>query len=303
MQSSRPSAGTNVRILFADDSKLIRFAGKRFLDQSFDVVLATDGREAWQQLAQDRTIGAIVTDLNMPHMDGVELIRRVRGAADTRLRGLPILVVTGVDETASRWRALDAGATEIVPKPFSSSDLITPLRHYLRAAGEPERSAGPLPNVEQTPGGLINRLEQALAFHSRHALEFSLLHVRLDNHLRIARDCGGNWAESVMRHLERSLARAVRLEDTVGRSDQSTFSVVLTNTPVAGARRLAERLRARLAHATVRFPGRSLRLVLSISVQDAWSGQAQSAAGMLHTGLLDLGMPANVTRLAHRHSA
>jgi len=302
VQSSRPSAGNFVRILFADDSRLIRFAGKRFLGQHFDVVLAADGREAWNHVARDRSIGAIVTDLNMPDMDGVELIRRVRGSAHHRLRNLPILVVTGIDEISGRRRAMDAGATEVVPKPFSGSDLIMPLQHHLRAVSELERSASPLPNVERAAHGLINRLEQALAYHSRHGLEFSLLHVRLDNHARIVRDYGGNWAESVMRYLEKSLARVVRVEDSVGRTGESTFGLILTSTPAASAARLAERLRSRFANAMVRFPSRSLELALSISVQGVPSRWTQSAASLLHAGRPGLRSPSNVTCPAQRQS-
>ncbi len=297
MEQSGSVPARNSRVLLVDDSKLIRFAGKRFLDPNYEVILAADGLEAWQRLEHDREIGALVTDLNMPRMDGFELIGRVRGSIDERLRRLPIVVVTDIDEVAGRRRAIDMGADEVVPKPFSGSDLLTPLRHYLSATEPTYRCAGPLPNVERTTDGLINRLEQILSFHSRHGLEFSLLHARLDNHDRILGRHGPNWAESVMRHLERTLAREIRIEDSVGRSAESTFTVILMGTPLPGAKRLCERLRGHFACASVRFPGRSLDLFVSLSLQRVGPGQDQSAAGLLQAGLQRLEMPANVSRL------
>lgn len=303
MQMSRPSTSENARILFADDSRLIRFAGKRFLDSAFEVTLAADGLEAWRCLERDGFFGALVTDLNMPQMDGFELIGRVRGSTDLRLRRLPIVVVTDIDEVNGRRRALDMGADEVVPKPFSGNDLLTPLRHYLSCADPARRVAGPLPNVESCSEGLANRLEQVLSFHARHGLEFTLLHARLNNHAAILQRHGLNWGESVMRHLERTLAREIRLEDSVGRSGESTFSVILMSTPLSGAKLLRERMRGHLARASVRFPGRSLDLCVSLSLQRVAPGQDQSAASLLKAGLQRLEMPANVSCLPRRQSA
>lgn len=295
-ESSRP------RILFVDDSRLIRFAAHRFLREHFDVVLAEDGRKAWSCLRQDRAIGFVITDLMMPEVDGVDLIRRIRQSGHERIRALPVLVVTSVEEKAGRRRALDAGATELVPKPFSGSDLVEPVRDYLRRRQQHAGSARPtgMPNIESTRTSFVNRLEQIGSFHDRYGLEFSLVHVRLDNYDRIAARFGLNWAESMMRHLERVLAREVRTEDTIGRSDDAVFSMILMATPEAGAKRLRARLRGHLARNPAHFPGRSMDLQLSFSVQCPEIGALHSADATLQAGLARLEEPANVTRLTDR---
>ena len=295
-ESSRP------RILFVDDSRLIRFAAHRFLREYFDVVLANDGRQAWACLRNDPRIAFVITDLMMPKIDGVELIRRVRQSEHERIRALPVLVVTSVEEKAGRRRALDAGATKLVPKPFSGSDLIEPVRDYLRRRqphGGRAHSTG-MPNIEPSRTTFINRLEQITSFHDRHGLELSIVHVRLNDYDHIASRFGLNWAESMMRHLERALAREVRTEDTLGRSDDAVFSMILMATPATGAKRLRARLREHLARNPARFPGRSMDLHLSFSIQCPETTDLHSADATLQAGLARLDEPANVTRLTDR---
>src|SRR6056297_378850 len=230
MHDDRVRTSAAVRILFVDDSRLMRFAGKRFLSEHFDVVLAEDGQQAWRILQKDDSIEVVITDLMMPEVDGIELIRRIREAEHSRIRALPVLVVTSVEEKAGRRRALDVGANDLVPKPFSGADLIEPVQGYLKRlvvqADKRLQTAG-LANIVSTRDELTHRLEQISSFHDRHALEFSILHVKLDDYDKVASRYGLNWAESMMRHLERVLAREVRVEDTIGRSDDSVFSMIL----------------------------------------------------------------------------
>lgn len=296
-------AGT---VLFVDDSRLMRFAAKRFLEERFDLQLAEHGGIAWDAICTDPTIAAVITDLNMPVVDGVELIHRIRNAADSRIRGLPILVVTGIEERAGRARALEAGANDLVPKPFSGSDLIEPAREYLRRRASrapweettirPARQA----NVEPTRDALVNRIDQVASFHDRHAMEFSMLHVRIDNYDEIAERLGGNWSESLMRHAERVIAREVRTEDAIGRSAEDCFSIVLMATSARGAKRLRDRLRKHLSRNPARYPGRTLAPTLSFAVQVPDVHADGSAEAMLRAGLARLQEPANVTRLADR---
>src|SRR6056297_672399 len=261
--------GASARVLFVDDSRLMRFAAKRFLCQHFDVVAAQDGQQAWKLLQQDDSIKVVITDLMMPEVDGIELIRRIREAEHGRIRALPVLVVTSVEEKAGRRRALDVGANDLVPKPFSGSDLVEPVQAYLNlSVARPGSRSQPicLANIESTRHGL-------------------------------------NWAESMMRHLERVLAREVRVEDTVGRSDDAVYSMILMATPAVGAKQLRARLREHLARNPARFPGRTMALNVSFSIQCPGAREGHSADATLKAGLARLAEPANVTRLVDRITA
>lgn len=298
MNHPEPRHSSSTRVLFVDDSRLIRFAGQRILRAHHDVIVAENGAEAWRLIREDDSIQAVITDLMMPEVDGVELIRRIRADGDKRIRSLPVLVVTSVDETDGRRRAMDAGADDLIPKPFSASDLVEPLGAYLRHRGdEPGQRAAHSGNVVKDRLGLVHRIGQAGSFHRRHGMTFSMLHVRLDDHAEIRRTLGINHAEAMMRHLERAIAREVRAEDSVGRSEDNAYTVVLMATPRAGAQRLAERLRERLTRTPVRFPGRSVPVRVAIATQTARPDRREDARALLREGLLRLDRPANVTRL------
>src|SRR5215472_4673341 len=96
------------RVLIVDDSKLIRNAASKMLGAEFDVVTADDGAEAWALLERDASIQVVFTDLAMPGLNGYELLRNIRTSSDSRIRALPTIVVTGVeDDEVARVRALE----------------------------------------------------------------------------------------------------------------------------------------------------------------------------------------------------
>ncbi|MDX1625919.1 MAG: response regulator [Wenzhouxiangellaceae bacterium] len=305
MAVSETQGQSRQRVLLVDDSRLIRFAGKRYLSDEFDVVLAEDGVEAWDRIQNDPTIRILITDLMMPRIDGHELIRRVRESESRRIRDLPILVITSMEEAAGRRRAIGAGASDLVAKPFTAADILEPARSYL-AKGRPARRAPVkpthpvLPNIEHERGEFINRLEQSISFHRRQRLDLTLLHIRLDNYRHVANRYGATWAESAMRHLGRTIAHGVRREDTLFRGAGHVYSALLMGTPELGAKRLRERLRRKLDRIQVRFPGQSLDLAVSFSIQPVDPHAEDTAEQMLDGGLRRLDRPANVTPLHER---
>jgi len=303
MHANSPRKTTAPRILFVDDSRLIRFAAQRFLGDRFDVVLAEDGRQAWNILERDETIRFVVTDLMMPDVDGLELIRRIRASRQRHVRALPILVVTSVEENAGRQRALDAGATELVPKPFSAADLVEPLRKHLLDApvsGTGRSDATRFPNLERTRDTFVNRLEQVTSFHQRHGLEFSILHAKLDDYHTLVCQFGLKAAEQLIHHAECVIARQLRTEDILGRSGDSVLSMILMATPASGAKRLRSRLREHTARNPARLAGCRVELNVSFGIQCPDAVDGDSADSILEAGIARLAEPANVTRLYDR---
>jgi two-component system KDP operon response regulator KdpE len=119
------------RVLVVDDEADIRKVVRDALEKSgHDVETAIDGDEA-ARLFEDGDFDLVVTDLNMPRTDGLELVRRIR-----RSSGVPILVLTVRHEEREKVRLLDAGADDYVTKPFGVSELVARSRALLRRAGE-----------------------------------------------------------------------------------------------------------------------------------------------------------------------
>ena len=114
------------RILTVDDSASMRALLNHALSNNgFDVVQAEDGIEALEWLATNEA-DVVITDINMPRLDGFGLIERLRGGS--RHRDRPILVLTTESSDEKKARARAAGATGWIVKPFDTDKLIAAVR-------------------------------------------------------------------------------------------------------------------------------------------------------------------------------
>jgi two-component system response regulator MprA len=119
-------------ILVVDDEPAVRRALERALRlESYDVDLAADGREALDVLAE-RPADAVILDVSMPNLDGLEVCRRMRAAGDRT----PILMLTARDAIDDRVKGLDVGADDYLVKPFALRELQARLRALLRRVAD-----------------------------------------------------------------------------------------------------------------------------------------------------------------------
>ena len=117
-----------MRILVVDDDRSVRESLRRSLAfNGYEVELAVDGQAALNAVLAHRP-DAMVLDVMMPRLDGLEVCRRMRAAGDE----LPILVLTARDAVSDRVSGLDAGADDYLPKPFALEELLARLRALLR---------------------------------------------------------------------------------------------------------------------------------------------------------------------------
>ncbi|MEA2271276.1 MAG: two-component system, OmpR family, response regulator MprA [Solirubrobacteraceae bacterium] len=121
------------RVMVVDDEPGVRSALERALRiEGYEIVLAGDGREALDLLA-GRSPDAVVLDVAMPEVDGLEVCRRLRAAGDRT----PVLMLTARDAVDDRVEGLDAGADDYLVKPFALRELKARLRALLRRTDAP----------------------------------------------------------------------------------------------------------------------------------------------------------------------
>lgn len=122
-----------VTFLVVEDSpmmrQLIAFSLRRL--QGCRVIEAVDGVDALKKLTTDK-IDLVITDINMPMMDGLKLVTLIRGNA--RMKALPIVIVTTEGAEADRERGLALGANAYIPKPIQPSDLLRTVTSLLESA-------------------------------------------------------------------------------------------------------------------------------------------------------------------------
>ncbi|MFD9734174.1 response regulator transcription factor [Umezawaea sp. NPDC059074] len=168
-----------MRILVVDDDRAVRESLRRSLQfNGYQVETAGDGQQALESVTTARP-DAMVLDVMMPRLDGLEVCRRLRSTGDD----LPILVLTARDAVSDRVSGLDAGADDYLPKPFALEELLARLRALLRRASteqdEAERARATLKfaDLELDPGTRdVRRGERAISLTRT---EFALLELFL----------------------------------------------------------------------------------------------------------------------------
>ncbi len=133
-----------MRILVVDDEQAVRGSLERTLRfEGYEVTVAGDGVEALDRVERDRP-DAVVLDVLMPRLDGLETCRRLRARGD----GLRVLLLTARDAVADRVTGLDVGADDYLVKPFALEELLARLRALLRRAAAGTAPAGEAGRLE-----------------------------------------------------------------------------------------------------------------------------------------------------------
>jgi two-component system chemotaxis response regulator CheY len=118
-------------IMIVDDSPtVVKFVSFSLRNRGYNVLTASDGMEAMEKLAgRDEAIDLIITDLNMPNVDGYEFIETLRGS--NAYRSTPIIILSSEREDKDKERGMKAGATSYLVKPFQSSVLLQEVTRIL----------------------------------------------------------------------------------------------------------------------------------------------------------------------------
>jgi two-component system, OmpR family, response regulator MprA len=130
-----------MKVLVVDDERAVRESLRRALElEGYDVELAADGEDALDRLGSSAAADAVILDVLMPGIDGLEVCRRLRAGANA----VPVLMLTARAEVDSRVAGLDAGADDYLPKPFALAELLARLRALLRRAANGDETSSAL---------------------------------------------------------------------------------------------------------------------------------------------------------------
>jgi two-component system sensor histidine kinase and response regulator WspE len=132
-QQARAAKAARKRVLVVDDSLTVREVERRLLEnRGYEVTVAVDGMDGWNAVQGSR-FDLVVTDVDMPRMDGIELVKRIKGVASTK--SLPVMIVSYKDQEEYRTRGLEAGARYYLTKSsFHDETLIDAVRDLIGEA-------------------------------------------------------------------------------------------------------------------------------------------------------------------------
>jgi diguanylate cyclase (GGDEF)-like protein len=244
------------RILVAEDSLVVRAVVREQLEeQGYDVVEAEDGESALAQ-AFDMRPDAILLDIEMPGMNGYEVLTRLK--TDPDLADIPIVFLTGHTSTADMVEALRAGAHDYLKKPFEPAELMARIAGAVRIKrlqDELRVRNSELDLLSRIDGltGLHNRrhidetLEKVGASALRHGQPLSVLIFDIDHFKHVNDTYGHPGGDLVLVEFARRLRLVARVNDVVGRWGGEEFVIVAPQTDLDGALNLGERARVDIA--------------------------------------------------------
>lgn len=248
--SDLPAGSGTGRILLADDSFLIRAMVREVLESAGHIVMeAANGQQALELCLATKPDVALL-DVEMPVMDGRQLLLRLKAAPE--LADMPVIFLTSVTSTAEIVHGLQNGAHDYLRKPFEAPELIARVSAALRVARlqqELTRQNAELSVLSRTDRltELSNRrhgeerLQAEMETARRHQQPLAVLMLDVDHFKQVNDQHGHGAGDAVLQELARRMQGILRLGDIAARWGGEEFLVVLPNTALTGAIALAER--------------------------------------------------------------
>ncbi len=253
------------RILIADDDAASRRLLRRRLEcEGHEVVEAANGLEALDAL-KDAPCDLVLLDIMMPVMDGFQTLARLK--QDARLRELPVIMISALDELRSVVRCIEMGAEDYLPKPFNRVLLRARIGASIEKKWLRDRERRKTSELEQTLllleqtkeqlallasrdalTGLANRrvLEAHLDFLVRRGTPFTAIYIDLNGFKKINDTLGHSAGDDLLKQVGDKLRLAFRSTDVIGRWGGDEF-VALADVDLAGVDRYISRITECLA--------------------------------------------------------
>lgn len=251
-----PEIHIKPRILIADDSRIVRATLIKQIEGMFEFREAFDGEHAWQTLLVDPSIKVVITDLTMPKLDGYELLHRIRSSKISRIRNVPVIVISGSDEQEERDRAKVAGANELITKGVATAHLLSRLdtltqlvatqQDFQRGLELLVRNAPATANLPLTPASAFAVAAELMLAHAiSHHTNFVMLNICVAIG---ASGIDAKASDTIIEAIAQLLQRTVRQTDSVTRTGNAEFTLASNGIDPDSAYGFAQRICAAISH-------------------------------------------------------
>lgn len=267
-------------VLIVDDCQAVhRLLSARLRAESVRIESAMDGAEA-VEIAETLQPDLVLLDLDMPGMDGFEVLRAMKSSSTTH--DIPVIILSGKAASQDKVAAFDLGAVDFVAKPFEMAELRARIRVALRMQSL-VRMLAQRAHIDGLTG-LYNRAyfqtrwKEEVERAARARSPLSLAMIDLDEFKSINDSYGHPAGDAVLQGVSQLLAQSVRLSDVACRYGGEEFALILPETTPSEAGGLCERIRARCESISWSgHPGR--RVTMSVGIAGATD---PSLTGLAH---------------------
>lgn len=264
-----------MRILIAEDEKVSRrILAAALTGMGHDVIQAENGREAWEKLRRE-DVRLVIADWEMPEMDGVELVRKIRESDDQGY--VYTILLTSRGHKNDIVSGLDAGADDYITKPFDRDELMVRIKageRVIRLETELAERNEQLRRMALVDGltGIANRRSfeedfRRLCDHARRFTRpFTVLMLDIDFFKKYNDGLGHEAGDNALRLVAQSLQQALRTTDKAYRYGGEEFICLLPETDAEGGLIVAERLRCAVEGLEIPHPDNPWRNIVTVSV-------------------------------------
>lgn len=279
-------------VLIVDDSRMVRAAIAKTVQGAYDVREADNGDAGWKLLLEDASIQVVISDLSMPEVDGYALLERIRASKLSRIRDMPVLMISGSEEEVERKRASALGASDFITKGIGKAELLARLEALSDLARTKEElDASRVMLAEQattdpltqlcTMGFLVKQGSAMYSYARRHNTPVAVLRLGLDNFEALRGKVGATVANQILVAVARLLDSRMRKEDCVARTGLAEFGIMSPGTTGEAAVRFSHRIGEEIRGARITWQGESVRISASIGACDSSAETVESFADLL----------------------
>ena len=265
------------RVLIVDDSRIVRTTIGRLIRKSFDVREEADGEAGWQAISTDPSIVVVFSDIQMPKLDGFQLLERMRTSQDPRVKTMPVIVISGDEEDATKKRARAAGANDFITKTTDGTEILSRIDNLLHLVEAKQQLVVTKQAVDQTATRdpvtgtftthyLVTEGGKHFSHARRHGSSLSVLMFHVDTYADISAKVGKAVADQLLARIAKLVMGILRQEDSMGRTSEAGFLIVFPGTSSQQALAFARRMTEQLEKAQVSYRGEVLRIGTSIGL-------------------------------------
>lgn len=245
----RPHDQAPIALLIDDSPYIHRLLAVKLKDEGLEFLAAFSAAEGLE-LAEAQMPSIILLDVNMPEVDGFEVLRRLK--ADTRTMNIPVIMLSGQAKSTDKVMAFELGAMDFVPKPFDVHEL----RARIQSAIKITQLMRLLENAARIDGltGLWNRayfnerLESELAGAVRKTAPISLVMCDLDHFKKLNDNFGHPAGDAVLQGFSQVVRQELRAYDIACRYGGEEFALILPGATIQEAAGVCERVRSAIEH-------------------------------------------------------
>jgi len=257
-----------MKILIAEDDPISRrVLEANLLEWGYEVMVASDGGEAWEIIQQPESPNLIISDWMMPRMDGLALCREIRNMEKSEY--IYFIILTTKGEKKDIIEGLEAGADDFLTKPFNPEELKYRIRIGERIINL-ERRILELANTDPLTGLLnrrafLERMEQEMSRAQREKKPLSLILADIDHFKSVNDTYGHQIGDLVLQRFVGQLTTSTRPYDFLGRYGGEEFVVCLPGGDGLQAASVSERIRRQVEDMEIMLPddSRSIRITAS----------------------------------------